>query len=72
MSFYQLGNKALKVSMKLFALNRSNLVQRIRSSEPDLANKLPVIILKGGEAEYRHCTDHEILFRQVILSIILI
>ena len=63
MSFYQLGNKALKVSMQLFALNRSNLLSRLRK-DADL-DKSSIVLLQGGEAETRHCTDHEPLFRQV-------
>lgn len=65
---YQLGDKALKVSMKLFALNRKNLLDRLRA-HPNLP-KSSVILLQGGEAKFRHCTDHEELFRQVRFSFI--
>lgn len=65
MSFYQLGDKALKVSMQLFAVNRKSLVERLRKV-PDLP-KSAIVILEGGKTETRHCTDHEHLFRQVIL-----
>ena len=61
--FYQLGEKALKVSMKLFALNRKNLVQRLRKV-PDLP-KSSLVLLQGGFSTNRHCTDHEDIFRQV-------
>jgi hypothetical protein len=64
MSFYQLGDKALKVSMKLFALNRKNLVERLRK-HADLLNSPSFVLLEGGKSTTRHCTDHEDLFRQV-------
>ena len=63
MSFYQLGEKTLKVSMKLFAHNRKSLLDRLRK-----LNDLPkssIVVLEGGKSETRHCTDHEKLFRQV-------
>lgn len=63
MSYYQLGEKALKVSMQLFALNRKNLLDRLRK-DPNLP-KSAVVVLEGGKSQYRHCTDHEDLFRQV-------
>lgn len=63
MSYYQLGDKALKVSMQLFALNRNNLVERLRKVAD--FPKSAIVVLEGGKSEYRHCTDHEILFRQV-------
>ena len=62
MSFYQLGNKALKVSMQLFALNRTNLLNRLRSDQN--LQKSSIVVLQGGESATRHCTDHEDLFRQ--------
>lgn len=64
MSYYQLGEKALKVPMRLFALNREKLLDRLRKV-PNLP-KSSIVILEGGKAEMRHCTDHEKLFRQVI------
>ena len=64
MSFYQLGEKALKISMQLFAINRKALVERLRKL-PNLP-KSAIVILEGGKAEFRHCTDHEKLFRQVL------
>jgi len=67
MSFYQLGEKSLKVSMKLFANNRKNLVERLRKVKN--LPKSAVVLLEGGKSEMRHCTDHETLFRQVINSI---
>lgn len=66
MSYYQLGEKALKVPMRLFALNRERLLDRLRNV-PDLP-KSSIIILEGGKVETRHCTDHEHLFRQVALK----
>lgn len=64
MSFYQLGDKALKVSMQLFAINRQKLVERLRAL-PNLPKKA-MVVLEGGKTTMRHCTDHEELFRQVI------
>ena len=60
---YQLGENALKVSMRLFALNRQNLVERLKKSVPNLP-KSSIVLLQGGKAATRHCTDHEELFRQ--------
>ena len=59
---FQLGDKSLKVAMKLFALNRKNLIERLKKH-----SKLPkssVVLLQGGQSKYRDCTDHEELFRQ--------
>ena len=64
MSYYQLGEKALKVPMRLFALNREKLLDRLRKV-PNLP-KSSIVILEGGKVDMRHCTDHEKLFRQVI------
>lgn len=66
MSYYQLGDKAIKVSMKLFALNRKSLLDRLRKV-PNLP-KSAIVILEGGKTETRHCTDHEHLFRQVFIQ----
>lgn len=60
---YQLGDFAIQVSMKLFAVNRKNLIERIRRSVPDLP-KSAIIVLQGGKSMNRHCTDHEEIFRQ--------
>ena len=70
MSFFQLGEKTLKVSMQLFAHNRKNLLDRLRKLT-DLP-KSSIVLLEGGKVETRHCTDHEKLFRQVSISFILI
>jgi hypothetical protein len=67
---FQLGEKALKVPMKLFATNRMNLVKRLKN-----LNDLPkssIVVLKGGRIKSRHCTDHEYLFRQVKNSSLLV
>ena len=60
---YQLGEKALKVSMNLFALNRQNLLNRLRKL-PNLP-KSSIVVLEGGKSQTRHDTDHEDVFRQV-------
>ena len=59
---YQLGSEALKVSMKLFAINRQNLLKRLKSL-PNLPNN-SIVLLKGGESVTRYCSDHEDVFRQ--------
>lgn len=64
MSYYQLGDKALKVSMQLFKINRTNLLNRLRK-QPDLPISA-IVLLEGGKSTTRHCTDHEDIFRQVI------
>lgn len=59
---YQLGRNSLKVPMRLFDGNRKRLLERLRAR-----NDLPqssVVLLKGGEAKMRYCSDHEELFRQ--------
>jgi hypothetical protein len=60
---YQLGEKALKVSMSLFALNRQNLLNRLKKL-PNLP-KSSIVVLEGGKSQTRHDTDHEDVFRQV-------
>lgn len=60
---YQLGNDALKVSMKLFGLNRKNLVDRLKKAVPNLPSN-SIVLLQGGKSETRHCSDHEPVFRQ--------
>lgn len=67
MSFYQLGDKAIKVSMRLFAENRKNLLTRLRK-QSDLP-KSSIVFLQGGQSTTRHCTDHEDVFRQVLYLI---
>jgi Xaa-Pro dipeptidase len=65
MSFFQLGNKTLKVSMQLFAMNRTNLLARLRTQQPD-PEASSIVVLQGGESTTRHCSDHEPVFRQVL------
>lgn len=61
-NMYQLGSDALKVSMKLFALNRQSLLKRLKSL-PNLP-KNSIVLLKSGVSDTRHCSDHEDVFRQ--------
>lgn len=63
MGVYQLGEDSIKVSMKLFAINRKNLIDRIKKSTNNLP-KSSIILLEGGKSTNRHCTDHEDIFRQ--------
>jgi Xaa-Pro dipeptidase len=62
LNMYQLGDKALKVSMQLFVKNRQRLVDQLKKAKE--LPKSSIVILEGGKAELRHCTDHENLFRQ--------
>lgn len=62
MSFYQLGDKSLKVYMRLFAENRNSLLKRLRSQSN--LPKHAIVLLQGGKSKNRHCTDHEDVFRQ--------
>ena len=60
------GDHTLKVSMEMFQENRQRLCQRLRDN-----SKVPkgaIVILQGGTAETRYCSDHEPLFRQVCYS----
>lgn len=47
--------------MKLHADNRTRLVEKLRA---DGAPPSSVVVLQGGETDYRHETDHEKSFRQ--------
>lgn len=58
-SFFSMGLKTFKVTMKMYAENRLKLVNELSSQEHQ-----GVVILQGGIEETRHCTDHELLFRQ--------
>jgi Xaa-Pro dipeptidase len=70
MSFYQLGEKSLKIPMALFAINRKNLLERLRKVK-DLP-KSSIVLLEGGKSTNRHCTDHEDIFRQVLFNLIIL
>lgn len=50
------------ISPSLFADNRARLVARLRADGSPPARD--VVLLAGGETDYRHETDHEKLFRQ--------
>ncbi|XP_053401005.1 xaa-Pro dipeptidase-like isoform X2 [Mercenaria mercenaria] len=59
---YCRGSHTLVVSMAMFKQNRQRLCERLHKN-----NKVPkgaVILLQGGEADTRYCSDHEPLFRQ--------
>ncbi|XP_052230326.1 xaa-Pro dipeptidase-like isoform X2 [Dreissena polymorpha] len=56
------GTHTLVVPMQLFKENRERLCERLRKN-----SKIPsgaIVVLQGGEAVTRHCSDHEPLFRQ--------
>ncbi|XP_043937818.1 xaa-Pro dipeptidase [Protopterus annectens] len=59
---FWLGKETLKVPMKLFALNRRRLCERLKKN-PDVP-KNAYIVLQGGEQQQRYCTDTDIVFRQ--------
>ena len=58
-----MGEGTLQVPMELFDLNRRRLCQKLRHT-PDLPHK-SVVVLQGGQGLHRHCTDVELVFRQV-------
>mmetsp|Transcript_15388 Transcript_15388/g.39688 ORF Transcript_15388/g.39688 Transcript_15388/m.39688 type:complete len:543 (+) Transcript_15388:96-1724(+) len=57
--FFSLGRDTYRVPMAMHAENRDRLVNAMGSIEAD-----GLVVLKGGEAELRHDTDHERIFRQ--------
>ena len=63
-SCYQVGPQCLRVPMKLFALNRERLCERLRKRSGEVLPK-SVVVLQGGEQQQRYCTDTDIVFRQV-------
>lgn len=58
-----MGPNCLSVPMKLFALNRQRLCERLRECK-DIPRGA-VVLLQGGEQTQRYCTDTDIVFRQV-------
>lgn len=58
-----MGPNCLSVPMKLFALNRQHLCERLRECK-DIPRGA-VVLLQGGEQTQRYCTDTDIVFRQV-------
>ena len=53
--------------MELFRQNRQRLCERLRKN-----GKVPkgaIVVLQGGVAETRDCSDHEPVFRQVCMSV---
>ena len=63
-SCYQLGPQCLSVPMRLFALNRERLCERLRKRSGEVLPR-SVALLQGGEQQQRYCTDTDIVFRQV-------
>jgi len=56
---FSMGEGTKVVPMRLFSENRQRLVGKMKA-----AGHSGVIVLKGGEQETRHDTDHENIFRQ--------
>ncbi|GJP45675.1 hypothetical protein CLOM_g11526 [Closterium sp. NIES-68] len=57
------GKRTLKVPVSLFNENRQKLAGRMRARLEGW-NVHAIVLLQGGESQFRHCTDHEELFRQ--------
>eukprot|EP00045_Choanoeca_perplexa_P011086 m.115923 g.115923 ORF g.115923 m.115923 type:complete len:511 (-) comp15508_c0_seq3:74-1606(-) len=57
--YFDMGPHTFRIPMTLFAENR----QRLAAAMKD-AGHSGIILLKGGEQETRHDTDHENIFRQ--------
>lgn len=58
-SVFERGIHTLSVSVELHAVNRKRLVEKLRQVTA-LTGKRAVVVLQGGAAETRHCTDHEV------------
>jgi len=58
-----MGPHCLRVPMRLFALNRQRLCERLRGCK-DVPHGA-IALLQGGAQEQRYCTDTDIVFRQV-------
>lgn len=63
MAVFERGPHTLKVLMKLHALNRQRLVEKLTTVD-SLKGKKAIVLLQGGEYTTRHCSDHEPVFRQ--------
>lgn len=58
-SFFSMGLDTFKVPMTMYAENRAKLIKELSSGKHQ-----GIVVVQGGEEETRHCTDHELLFRQ--------
>jgi hypothetical protein len=58
------GPHTLTVPAELFQENRKRLCESLKGKVGSGA----IVLLQGGEAETRHCSDHEPIFRQVSYS----
>ena len=59
-----MGDHTLKVPMELHSLNRQRLYERLRSNSG--VQKGALVVLQGGDAFSRYCTDVDVAtFRQV-------
>eukprot|EP00897_Mesotaenium_endlicherianum_P000203 jgi/Mesen1/10183/ME000076S09693 len=63
-SHFWMGKETYKIPMSMYRGNRERLCSELRSSPKTAGKVAGVVLLKGGEQETRHCTDHEPLFRQ--------
>lgn len=60
--YFNLGKNTATVSFQLHQETRQKLVNALKTEKIDFPK--PFVVLQGGASEYRHDTDHEILFRQ--------
>lgn len=60
---YCRGSHTLVVPMLMFKQNRERLCESLRKNKK--VPKGAIVLLQGGEADTRNCSDHEPLFRQV-------
>lgn len=61
--YFSMGPHCLRVPMRLFALNRQRLCQRLKGCKD--VPRGAIALLQGGAQEQRYCTDTDIVFRQV-------
>ena len=64
-----MGLETLSVPMRLFALNRERLCERLQALQDVPPSS--IVLLEGGKQETRYCSDHEPLFRQVGICVVL-
>lgn len=61
---FNLGLHTLDVPLSLHSETRQKLLNNLRASLLKSDIPSPFVVVQGGKSEYRHDTDHEILFRQ--------
>lgn len=66
-SCFQLGTHTLSVPVSLHATNRKRLCDCLKKAKGMPSGA--VVLLQGGEQKQQYCSDRDILFRQVIISV---